>query len=115
MSTAHTIVTVVAAAWIGFSAYATFTLAPWVVENLADYGVPTSWWPWLGATKAMGALGLLVGLAVPAIGVAATIGIIVYFLGAIVTVVRARAYGHVPYPLLYLVPVVAAAALGAGA
>jgi len=114
MNTAHTIVTIVAAAWVGFSAYATSTLAPWVVNNLADYGVPSSWWPWLAAAKAAGAVGLLIGLVVPVVGFVATIGLAIYFLGAVVTVVRARAYGHVPFPLMYLAPVVVAAALGAG-
>lgn len=72
MNTAHTIVTIVAAAWVGFSAYATSTLAPWVVNNLADYGVPSSWWPWLAAAKAAGAVGLLIGLVVPVVGYVAT-------------------------------------------
>lgn len=115
MNTAHIIVTVAAAAWVAFSAYATFTKASWVVDNLADYGVPTTSWRWLAAAKATGAVGLVVGLAIPPIGVAATIGIVVYFLGAIVTVVRAHALSHIPFPLLYLTPVVVAAALGAGA
>ena len=113
METAHTVVTVLAAAWVGFSAYATFTKASWVVDNLADYGVPATWWPWLGTAKATGATGLIVGLAVPPVGVAATIGVVLYFLGALATVIRARAFAHVPFPLMYLVPVVVAAALGA--
>jgi hypothetical protein len=113
MSTAHTIVTVLAAAWVGFSAYATFTKAPWVVDNLADYGVPATWWPWLGAAKATGAIGLLVGLAVPPVGIAASVGVVLYFTGALATVVHARAYAHIPFPLLYMVPVIVAASLGA--
>jgi len=63
----------------------------------------------LGSAKALGAAGLLTGLAVPAIGIAAAAGLVVYFAGAVVTIVRARAYAHVPFPLLYLAP-----ALGAG-
>lgn len=111
MSTTYTVVTVSAAAWVGFSAFSVFTRAKWVVEPLADYGVPTSWWPWLGAAKAAGAVGLLVGLAVPVIGVLAGIGLVLYFVGAVITVLRARAYSHVLYPMLYLGPVVASLAL----
>ncbi|MET8864154.1 DoxX family protein [Nonomuraea sp. NPDC004580] len=99
------IVTVLAAAWVGFSAYAILTRAAWVVEPLRTYGVPASWWPWLGAAKAAGAAGLLAGLAVPVIGVLAGIGLVVYFLGAVVTVLRARSYKTVVFPILYLVPV----------
>jgi hypothetical protein len=39
------------------------------------------------------------------------VGLALYFVGAVVTVLRARAYGHVVYPLLYLTPVVAAGVL----
>lgn len=111
MSTTATIVVVLAAAWVGFSSYAVFTGKSWVVDNLADYGVPRPWWFWLGAAKALGSVGLVVGLWVPPIGVAAAIGLVAYFLGAVVTVLRARDMAHVPYPLLYLVPVAAAGLL----
>jgi hypothetical protein len=70
--------------------------------------VPERWWPWLGSLKALGAVGLLAGLAAPAIGVAAAAGLVVYFVGAVVTIIRARALGHIPFPLLYLVPAAAA-------
>ncbi len=76
------------------------------------HSVPHSWWPWLGTAKAAGAAGLLVGLFVPVIGVMAGIGLVLYFAGAVVTVVRARCYSNIPYPLLYMASVVAALALG---
>ncbi|WP_327006830.1 DoxX family protein [Dactylosporangium sp. NBC_01737] len=106
------VVTIAAALWVGFSAVSVFTRAKWVVEPLAAYGVPESWWTWLGVAKAAGAAGLLVGLLVPAVGVAASIGLALYFTGAVITVLRARSYSHVPFPLLYLAPVVAAFLLG---
>jgi hypothetical protein len=102
------VVVVVAAAWVGFSAYAIWTRKAFVVDNITAYGVSERWWPWLGAAKALGAIGLLAGLFVPAIGIAAAAGVVVYFLGAVVTVVRARAYSHIPFPLLYLAPALAA-------
>jgi len=111
MSTTTTVVLLFTAAWVGFSAYSLFTHKPWVVDNLADYGVPRAWWPWLGSAKALGSAGLVVGLWVPAIGIAAAIGLVLYFLGAVTTVLRAHAYTHVPFPLLYLAPVVAAGVL----
>lgn len=106
MSTAYVIVSVLTAVWVGFSAASVFFHAKWVVEPLAEYGVPRSWWPWLGTAKAAGAAGLLVGLFVPVIGVMAAIGLVLYFSGAVLTVVRARSYSHIPYPLLYMAPVV---------
>ena len=115
MSTAYVILTLLTAAWVGFSAASVFFHAKWVVEPWADSGVPRSWWPWLGAAKAAGAAGLLAGLFVPVIGVMAGIGLVLYFAGAVITVVRARSYSHIPYPLLYLAPVVGSLTLGFGA
>ncbi|MFF3864069.1 DoxX family protein [Streptomyces sp. NPDC002209] len=112
MSTTATVVTVVAAVMSGFSGGSIFLRAKFVVEPLAEYGVPRSWWNRLGAAKAAGAAGLLVGLFVPVIGLMAAIGLILYFTGAVIAVVRARSYGHVPFPLLYMAPVVGALALG---
>ncbi|NYF59902.1 DoxX family protein [Micromonospora purpureochromogenes] len=112
MSGAHVVVTVLTAAWVGFSAVSTYRRARWVVEPFADYGVPRSWWPWLATAKALGAAGLLAGLALPIIGVIAATGLVLYFAGAVVTVLRARAFSHVPYPLLYLAPSIAALTLG---
>ncbi|MGA5816874.1 DoxX family protein [Kitasatospora sp. NPDC094028] len=113
MSVAHTVVTVLGALMVGFSAYSVFAKAEYVVGPLAEYGVPRSWWTWLGVAKAAGALGMLAGLAVPVIGYAAEVGVILYFLGAVVTVLRARAYAHVPFPLIYLAPAAASLLLAA--
>jgi DoxX-like family len=94
MSAAYVVVTVLWAAWVGFSAGSVFFRAKWVVQPLADYGVPRSWWPWLGAAKAAGAAGLLVGLFTPVIGVMAAIGLVLYFIGALATVMRPRVYSR---------------------
>ncbi|GIG66658.1 DoxX family protein [Phytomonospora endophytica] len=115
MNVAYNIVTVAAALWVAFSAFSMYKKAPWVVEPLADYGVPASWWPWLATAKAAGTLGLIAGLFFWPLGLAAAIGLVLYFLGAIVTIVRAKAYGHIAYPMLYLVPVIVAVGLGLGA
>ncbi|MER5729185.1 DoxX family protein [Streptomyces sp. NPDC002138] len=108
MSTAHLVVTLVAALMVGFSAFSLLTRTAWVVEPLIAYEVPEAWWPWLGAAKAAGAVGILAGLFVPLVGTLAAIGLVLYFSGAVVTVLRARSYAHVPFPLLYAAPVVAA-------
>lgn len=112
MHTAATVVAALAAAMSGFSGYSLLRRAPWVVEAMRQYRVPEAWWTPLGAAKAAGALGLLAGLIVPAIGIAAGIGLVLYYTGAVITVLRARAYAHVPFPALYMAPVVAALALG---
>lgn len=112
MSTTYLVVTLLGAAMAAFSAGSVFFHAKWVVEPLADYSVPRSWWPWLGTAKAAGAAGLLVGLFVPVIGVMAGVALVLYFTGAVITVVRARWYSHVPFPLLYMAPVAGSLVLG---
>lgn len=112
MHTAHIVVTLLAALMAGFSGAVLLMRAEWIVQALTDYSVPQSWWTWLGLAKAAGAVGLVVGLGVPVIGVLAGIGLVLYFLGAAVTVARARWYSHIPFPLVYAAPVVGALVLG---
>ncbi|MCU1639784.1 MAG: putative rane protein [Nocardia sp.] len=107
MNTAYHIVGVVTALWVGFSAYSIFTDQAFVVEPLVEYGVPRSWWTWLGTAKAAGAVGLLVGFFVPAIGIAAAIGVILYFAGAVITTIRAHSYKTTVYPVMYMAPAIA--------
>lgn len=115
MNTAYVIVTIVAALWVGFSAFSLLRRAPFVVDPLVEYGVPQTWWTPLGLAKAAGSIGLIIGLWIPAIGVAAAIGLILYFAGAVVTVLRARSYKTVAFPILYLAPVAVALGLGIAA
>lgn len=70
-------------------------------------GGPCSAWP-----RPPGAIGLLVGFAVPAIGAAAAIGLFLHFGGAVITVLRTRSHKTVAFPVLHLAPVVAAVVLG---
>lgn len=53
-------------------------------------GVPLKWFPWLAACEFAGAVGLLIGLAWRPIGLAAAIGLTLYFLGALLAHVRVR-------------------------
>lgn len=111
MSTAYLVVTPLAALWVAYSAVSVLLRAKWVTKPLEDYSVPQPWWPWLGVLKILGATGLIVGLFVPLVGIAAEAGLVAYFLGAVLTVVRARWYTHIPYPLMFLAPVIASIAL----
>ncbi|MFB8240248.1 DoxX family protein [Kitasatospora purpeofusca] len=52
---------------------------------------------------------------VPALGVATAMGLILYYLGAVITCLRARSYKTVPFPLLYLAPVAVTLGLGLAA
>ena len=47
----------------------------WLLANMTKLGVRESWLTRLGLLKAAGALGVLVGIRVPLIGVAAAVGL----------------------------------------
>ena len=99
---AYVIVTIVAAAMALFSAGCGLFHASWVVKSLTAYGVPRSWWPRLSAAKIAGAVGLLAGLWITPLGIAAAICLTLYFVGAVITVVRSRHYREIPAPLVFL-------------
>ena len=91
MSTAYVAVTILAAAANAAAAAFDFARADRVLANMTKVGVPRSWLVPLGALKAAGALGLLVGIGVPLLGVAASAGLVLFFVGAIITHIRAHA------------------------
>jgi hypothetical protein len=91
MFTAYVVVAVLAAVANATAAAFDFLRADWVLANMTKVGVPRSWLFPLGALKTAGALGLLVGIGVPLIGVAASAGLILFFVGAVATHVRAHA------------------------
>src|SRR5207247_8896199 len=91
MFTAYIVVTVLAAAANAFSATLDFIRFKQILINMARVGVSESWITILGVLKAAGALGLLVGIRVPLIGTAAAVGLVLFFGGAIITHMSARA------------------------
>jgi hypothetical protein len=111
MPTAFVVVNVLLAVALAFSA--TFALIGHerVLVAMARAGVSPSRLPMLGTLKAAGAIGLLLGLAVPWIGVAAAAGTVLYFAAAIITHLRARDYTLAPASAFCLLAV---AALGLG-
>ncbi|WP_066952461.1 DoxX family protein [Streptomyces lushanensis] len=107
MFIAYTVVGILLAAVLTGSAVATFTKQEAVVGSMSKLGVPDSWFPRLAALKAAGAVGLLIGIWVPALGVAAAIGVGLYFIGAAVTHFRAKDYAVAPVVVIFLLAVAA--------
>ena len=62
MSIAYVVVTLVAVAALAFMGTADLVRADFVLANSASVNVPESWLTVLGLLKAIGAVGLLVGL-----------------------------------------------------
>ncbi|WP_150254371.1 DoxX family protein [Nocardiopsis deserti] len=102
MNAVYVLVTVLAVLANGGMAVADLLRARFVLANSAAVGVPESWLTALGLLKGAGALGLLLGLlGVPVVGAAAALGLTLFFVGAVVTHLRARNYA-LAYPLAYL-------------
>ena len=94
MSTAYLVVALLAIAANAFSGVAAIVHLKPIIPAMARAGVPESWLTFpIGTLKTAGAAGLLLGLAgVPLVGTAAAIGLVLFFVCAIYTHVRASDY-----------------------
>ncbi|WP_295694034.1 DoxX family protein [Lapillicoccus sp.] len=110
MFTLAAIVSIVLAVAILGSGAATLAKVPAVVGNMNAVGWPEDRLWVLAVLKILGGVGLLVGLWVAPIGIAAAIGVALYFVGAVVFHVRAKEYALAP-PVVLLVLAVAALVL----
>jgi hypothetical protein len=110
MPTSFAAITVLAATANLAAAVIDFMRPRWLLANMASARVPRSWLFSLGALKAAGAVGLLLGFAAPAIGVAAAIGLVAYFVGAVAALVRAHHWRMIASPSTFLLLAMAALA-----
>ncbi|MFZ1175758.1 MAG: DoxX family protein [Mycobacterium sp.] len=103
MNIAYVVITLTTATITATIAVADLVPAEFVLANSAKVGVPRSWLPALGAVKLAGAVGLIVGLlGPPALGIAAAAGLVLFFVGAVVTHLRAHVLYNVAFPGAYL-------------
>ncbi|SFO38599.1 DoxX-like family protein [Pseudonocardia ammonioxydans] len=112
MSTAYVVLAALLAVVLAFSAYGKLTRATTVVQNLDRAGVPGSWYPWLAAAEAAGAIGLVAGIWLRPLGIAAAIGVVLYFVGAVVAHVVHRDTAGIKNPAPLLVAALAATVTG---
>jgi DoxX-like family len=112
MFVAYIIVTLLAAAINLYAATNDFKRPEWLLANMNKLGVRKSSLSVLGILKAAGALGLLIGFRVPLIGVASAAGLTLFFIGAVITHLRARDYSMGNgVPVVFLAVVIAALVL----
>ena len=109
MFVTYIVVTILAAAANIFSATLDFIRYKPILINMAKVGVSESWVTTLGVLKAAGALGLLIGIRVPAVGIAAAAGLVLFFISAIITHLRGHDYS---FGLAIVFLLLAIAALG---
>ncbi len=90
MHIAYLAITIMAALAYGYAASLNFAGAESVKEVADRVRVSQKWMVPFGLLLAAGAIGLLVGIAVPVLGAAAGIGLVLYFICAVGAHVRAQ-------------------------
>jgi DoxX-like family len=109
---AYVIITVVTIVANTGAAVADLVPARPILANMTEVGVPRPWLRPLGLLKLAGAAGLLLGLAgVRPLGIAAGAGLVLFFVGAVVTHVRARVFHNIAFPGAFLALAIAATVL----
>ena len=83
-----------------------------VTAGLSAAGVPESWFTRLALLNYAGAAGLLIGIWWRPLGIAAALGLTLYFLGALVFHVRAKDFKGMPMPVVLFVLSAVALTLG---
>ena len=110
MHIAYLVIAILFAAMVAFSGFGKIRRDAHQVQVVHEtVGVPLKYFPLLAACEFAGALGLVVGIWWPILGVAAAIGLVLYFLGATVSHLRVRDVKGIG-PAAFML-VVAAAAL----
>ncbi|MFE9820534.1 DoxX family protein [Streptomyces sp. NBC_00236] len=108
MSSVLLIATVACVVANAFIAVADYARAPFVLANSVKVGLPAAAVPYLATLELAGAAGLLLGLlGVHRLGLAAGIGLIALFVGAVLAHVRARVFSNIALPGGYLLLAVA--------
>ena len=113
MFIAYVVVAALLAALLALSAHGKLTRNEKQVTGLTGIGVPLSWFPLLATAELAGAAGLLVGIFYRPLGIAAAIGVVLYFVGAIAAHLRAKDTKGLSAPAPLLVFAAVALALGA--
>lgn len=89
--------------------------AGFVRANAAAVGVPAGWLPVLALLEGGGVAAMVVGLlGVPVLGLAGALGLVGFFVGAVVAHLRARVLHNLAFPLAFLALAVASCVHFAG-
>lgn len=102
-STALLTLTVTCIAANVFIVAADLARARFVLANSAEVGLRSEALPYLAVLKGAGAVGLAVGLAgITPLGLAAAVGLVLFYLGALGAHIRASVLRNIAFPLLFL-------------
>jgi hypothetical protein len=112
MRPAYLAVTILFALMTAFSALMKIRRDPNIVKTIHEVvGVPMRYMTLLAVCELAGALGLVVGILYPPLGIAAGAGLIVYFVGAVVSHLRVGDFKGIGAAVFMLALSIAAVAL----
>ncbi|TDZ96722.1 DoxX family protein [Mycobacteroides salmoniphilum] len=87
----------------GFEVAAKAVKAQFVVQNSGEVGLAPRWIPYLAVVEGAGVAGLIIGLAgVRPIGLAAAIGLVAFFIGAVAAHIRSNVLHNIAFPSVFL-------------
>jgi uncharacterized membrane protein YphA (DoxX/SURF4 family) len=95
------------------SARAKLTRDQRIVDGIGGLGVPLAMFPFLAYCEIAGGAGLLLGIWYAPLGIAAAVGLVLYFIGAVGAHLRTQDFKGLPTPLAILIFAAAALALRA--
>jgi hypothetical protein len=103
MFLAYIMLAIFRAAQITYSSISKLRRTPRVVKTIVEgANVPIQWLPWLAACEIAGAVGILIGIAWAPLGIAASLGLVLYFVGALVAHARAGDFRGMLTPIVPL-------------
>jgi uncharacterized membrane protein YphA (DoxX/SURF4 family) len=112
MHIAYLVITILFAAMVVFSGVGKIRRDPRQVKTIHELvGVPLQYFPLLASCEFAGGLGLIVGILWPGVGVAAGIGLVVYFVAAVVSHLRVSDIKGIGPPAFMMVLAAGALAL----
>ncbi|ONK14036.1 DoxX family protein [Streptomyces sp. MP131-18] len=83
--------------------------AQFVIQNATEAGVERKWIPHLAVLEGAGTAGLVLGLfGMRPIGLAAAVGLVLFFVGAVGAHIRARVFHNIAFPAVFLCLAIAA-------
>jgi uncharacterized membrane protein YphA (DoxX/SURF4 family) len=89
MAIAYLVITILLAAIVTYSGVGKIRHNPHIVQVIHEVvGVPMKYFPLLAACEFAGAVGVIAGIWWPPLGMAAGVGLVIYFVGAVVSHLR---------------------------
>ncbi|MEE6257407.1 DoxX family protein [Plantactinospora sonchi] len=107
MFVGYVVLALLLAVVLAMSGFGKLTRDPKITASLQKAGVPLHWFPPLAGCEIAGAVGLVVGIWLAPLGVAAATGVTLYFVGAVVAHLRARDLAGLGAPVVVLAVAVA--------